>query len=195
MLALGLGISLAECAPVPTRVAPEYVPEAAVAPMPGAERIEVAVEANDLQADQYKVGSVTGAISLAGDRRITSTVDAKALVKSAVEKELASRGFQVKGGPLSVIIDLTEFNLEQVVTVSWFTADESHAEVAMHVQVRGPGAANAYSRLISGRSESSQGDDQAILNAALKAAILDLFHAPSFTAAIVTASGGRPSAT
>ena len=189
---MGLGISLAACAPVPTRVAPAYVPEASVATIPGADRVEVSVEVNDLRADQYKVGSVTGAISLAGDRHITSTVDAKALVKSAVEKELASRGFQVNGGPVSVTIDLTEFNLEHVVTASWFKADESRAEVVMHVQVRGPNDANAYSRLISGRSGSSPGSDQEILDSALKKAIVDLFHDPSFTAAIVTASGGRP---
>lgn len=190
----GLGISLAACAPGPIQVAPEYVPEASVAAMPGAARIDVSVDVNDLRADQNKVGSITGAISMAGERHITSTVDAKSLVKSAVEKELTSRGFLVKGGPVSVIIDLTEFNVEHVVTASWFQADESNAEVVMHVQVRGPNDANAYSRLISGRSgpsPSTPADDQEILDSALKTAIVNLFHDPSFTAAILTAGGGK----
>jgi len=182
---------LNSCLDIPREAVPEtvsltYTPVEIAKPVKGAGTIAVIV--NDFRADPQKVGNVTGTVLKAGKGVITTGADVKKVVQKAVETELGKLGFAIDATKATVVIDVTQFDLQHVVVSS--DDYQSQAKILMHAEVRGADQKVFYSQLVTGESYSSNGSDEQTLSLALNRAVGNLITDPKFIKAILTAEGG-----
>ena len=176
----------------PSSISPTYTPETPVDSVKGAGAVSVAVE--DLRADPGKVGSVTGLAIKAGNGVISTTVDVKQLVQTAIERELQDRGFTIDDGGARIAIAITEFDVQHFVTATLLSqGSTSHAAVMIHLTVTGASNKRRFSTLIFAQGESAEGNDQSALDQALAIAVHKLFADPHFIKAILAAERGPKS--
>jgi uncharacterized lipoprotein YajG len=180
------------CLDIPKEAAPEtvsltYTPVEIAKPVKGAGTVAVIV--NDLRADPQKVGNVTGTVLKAGKGVITTSGDVKEIVQKAVQTELVKLGFAAGTTSATVLIDVTQFDLQHVVVSS--DDYQSQAKILMHAEVRGADQKIFYSQLITGQSYSSNGSDEQTLSLALNRAVANLITDPEFVKAILTAEAGQ----
>ena len=171
---------------VPETVSVTYTPVEIAKPVKGAGTVAVIV--NDLRADPQQVGNITGTVKMAGKGVITSSGDVKEIVQKAVATELKELGFAAGTTSATVVIGVTQFDLEHVVVSS--DDYQSQAKILMHAEVRGAGQKIIYSQLVTGQSYSSNGSDEQTLSLALNRAVANLITDPKLVKAILTAEAG-----
>lgn len=166
-----------------------YVPQTGVSQIAGAGAVGVKVEVNDLRTTQKdRVGSIPGMFnSEAG--LILTTDNVPGLVKSAIETELASRGFNLGGSNVLVVAELSIFYHQYNDMVATGTGN-----VTMSVQVKRADGNAIYAKLVAGEyiaqglSAASGYDAQTTLDLALRDATAKLFSDQAFIDALFKAA-------
>jgi uncharacterized lipoprotein YajG len=137
---LAVAASLSACALAEDKETLAYVPNEAVAPVPGAQGVVLAVSAKDARVqftDRISTKKNGYGMEMA---RITSTNDVVELVRSSVERELKAEGFTIGQGGSTVAIELQNFYNNFRYSMTWTAA----AEVAFSVKVRTAAGALLY---------------------------------------------------
>jgi hypothetical protein len=154
-----------------------YTPEVNVTRVSGADRVSVNVEVKDVR--------LTKAINepSEGDSAVIATNDV-AIVKQAVEEELAHRGFKHSEHAVTVLVGLEKLYHDGL----------TKATSTLSVQVRKPNGTIVYSETITANAKNAfmplrETTFWTTLDRALQNSISELFADQSFIHAILKASG------
>jgi uncharacterized lipoprotein len=191
-LAASLLAGVSACATTEDVVAFNYAAQDS-APVAGAQNIRVTVTAADARTTNR--GRISTKINGYGMEMaaIRSEQEVAEIVRDAVGKELAERGYQIAtGGPqvnAAVETFYSDFNTGML-------AGKAKGDVAMTVTVADPGGRQLYSRRVAGTHtkaiQMASGKNAGeTLTLALRQAISELFSDPAFTAAL---AGSGPAA-
>jgi uncharacterized lipoprotein YajG len=178
---------LSGCALTQASVSLSYVPQTDVSKVAGAEKVSVAVEVSDVRAIKDKVGAKKNAYGM-DMASIVAQEDVPETVKKAIEVELENRGFHMAASNLTVVAELNKFYNDFKIG---FWAGDAIAEVTMNIQVKNAGGGIVFSKLITGEGTkpniqlASGSNAQVALDAALNAAVANLFQEPAFVASLV----------
>lgn len=162
-----------------------YLPQETPARIKGAEGVGVRVEVSDLRSNKAEVSKKGDEYEFLAP--ILAQNDVAKALKHAIESELKRRGFGVQGADIVVQVELSKF-------YNRFRADNSEAELFMHVQVRKPGDALLFSSIVRGEGiESGVGlrsgsNAKKALEAALRDGVQKLMVDVRFTDALLTAA-------
>lgn len=165
----------------------EYIPEAGISKVDGADLVEVSVKLTDVRTTKDKVSCKKNGygIEMAA---IISNDDVVALVANAIEDELRNRGFKVTEGSVHIGIELNKFYNDFKMG---FWSGSAASEVVMNVQVKKPDGNINYAKSITGLHTKkgiqlcSGKNAKMALEKALKDAISKLMHDSSFIAALL----------
>jgi len=164
----------------------EYIPEAGVSKVDGADFVEVSVKLTDVRTTKDKVSCKKNGFGMEM-AAIISKDDVTTLVANAIENELRNRGFKITEGSVQVDIELNKFyNDFKVGLVSGSTT----SEVIMTVRVKDLDGNINYAKCVTGLHTIGvmlfTGKNTKIsLEVALKDAVSKLMHDSSFIAALV----------
>jgi len=178
---------LSGCALTSATVPLSYVPQTDVSKVPGADKVDVAVEVSDIRTIKDKVGAKKNGYGMEM-AAIMAQEDVPETVQKAIEVELENRGFHLATNHLTVVAELSKFYNDFKIG---FFAGDAKAEVTMNVQVRNPSGNIVYSKLITGEGlnpniQLSSGKNAKIaLDAALNDAIANLFREQAFIDSLV----------
>ncbi len=179
----------------------EYIPEAGVSKVDGADFVEVSVKLTDVRTTKDKVScKKTGAgvplpppffvivTHYVDAGAIISNDDVTTLVANAIEDELRNRGFKITEGSVYVYIELNKFYNDFKVG-SW--SGSATSVVIMNVKVKRLDGNINYAKSITGLHTLggvmlfSGKNTKLSLEVALKDAVSKLMHDSSFIAALV----------
>ena len=164
----------------------EYIPEAGVSKVDGADFVEVSVKLTDVRTTKDRVSCKKNGYGMEM-AAIVSKDDVATLVANAIEGELRNRGFKITEGSVLVDIELNKFyNDFKVGLVSGSTT----SEVIMTVRVKDLDGNINYAKCVTGLHTIGvmlfTGKNTKIsLEVALKDAVSKLMHDSSFIAALV----------
>jgi len=180
---------LSGCAATRDYASLSYVPQTGVSQIAGAGAVAVTVEMNDLRTMQKdKVGSMPGIFG-SESGPILTTDDVAGLVKSAIETELASRGFNLGGSNVLVVAELSTFYHQYNDLAATGTGN-----VTLSVQVKRADGNMIYAKLVAGEYVAqgllfaSGCDAQMTLDLALRDAMSKLFSDQAFIDALLKAA-------
>ena len=182
----------AGCALTTDTVDLAYTSTTAATPIPGAERVTVAVQVMDgrtgnrQQVSSKKNGYGMEMAPILSGRAVSD------LVRDAITTELKHEGFQVGAGAVSVTADIVKFHND--FKMGFFSGD-AVAEVSLAIQVQDGSGHILYTRTLS--AEGTEGGVQLAtgpnakkaLEKALPAVMVRLVSDQAFTRALLTASG------
>ena len=173
---------LGGCALTKDYVSLSYVPQANVAKIDGADAVTVSLDVKDVRTIQDKVSAKKNGFGMEM-AAIIAKEDVARTVKSAIEAELANRGFRLGGGGVSVISELSKFYSDFKVG---FWSGDAVAEVTMNVQVKKADGSIGFSKLVTGAGGkenlqlASGSNAKVALDTALKDAVSKLFNDAAF---------------
>lgn len=189
---------LSGCALTTEQVELNYVQQAGVARIAGAENVSVNVQVTDQRLDKSKVSSKKNGYGMEM-APITAAEDVAVTVRKAIEKELQTRGFQL--GPEAALVriaaDLTRFYNDHK---TGFFAGDAVADLNMSIIVKSNSGALLYSRQIvaQGMEKNTQlasGNNAKIaLERALENGMKMLFEDRSFVSALVVSTEPKQTA-
>ena len=180
------------CAITKDYVSLAYVPQASVAKLDGAGAVSVNVAVTDSRTIKDKVSAKKNGYGMEM-AAIIAKEDVTETLKKAVEAELANRGFQVSGGGVAVIAELSKFYSD---FKTGFFSGSAVAELTMNVQVKKSDGSIAFSKLVTGEGgkenlQLASGSNAKIaLDSALKDAVAKLFVDTAFVEALL--KSGKP---
>ena len=143
---LVVAVGVGACALTEDKVAIDYLPPEAAAPVTGAAAVTLEVKGTD-ERQQYRdrIGTKKNGYGMEM-ARITATNDVVEVVRSGIERGLKAEGFGIGPGGLTVSIELQNFyNNYRVGLVS----AEAVAEVAFALKVRNAAGTLIYNRFYS----------------------------------------------
>jgi uncharacterized lipoprotein YajG len=181
LTAFGVGfvalILLSGC--VNTHIAITYTPQANVAPIPGAARVPVNVDVKDLRLTKAVADYAASGEYSESELTFFVTNDVAAVVKQAVEDELANRGFKHSENGVAVRIGLKKLYAH------------TRGTIILLIQVRQPDGTIVYSKSLTATAKGVLGSRSVVtsLNRAFQNEIAELFADRSFIDAIFKASG------
>ena len=170
----------------------EYIPEAGVSKVDGADFVEVSVKLTDMRTTKDKVSCKKNGYGMEM-AAIISNDDVTTLVANAIEDELRNRGFKITEGGVQVDIELNKFYNDFKVG-SW--SGSATSVVIMNVKVKRLDGNINYVKSITGLHTVKLSPLKTILlytgknakmtlEVALKDAVSKLMHDSSFIAALV----------
>lgn len=186
---LALVVLFTGCGLTTDKIGLRYTPRGAREKVAGAERIRVEVVMKDSRLDREKLGT-----KMSGMGGIAATNDVVELIKSAIESELAQRGFS-HGNTVVVHGDLINFANEFKMG---FWAGDSVAELHLEVQVKDQAGGTVFSKRVrtTGLEPNIQvaagHNAKAALEQALAKGIDELFQDPGFIPSLFKAAGESP---
>jgi len=164
----------------------EYIPEAGVSKVDGADFVEVSVKLTDVRTTKDRVSCKKNGYGMEM-AAIVSKDDVATLVANAIEGELRNRGFKITEGSVLVDIELNKFYNDFKVG---FVSGRAASEVIMNVQVKGLDGNINYAKSVTGLHTVgvmlfTGKNAKMSLEVALKDAVSKLMHDSSFIAALV----------
>jgi uncharacterized lipoprotein len=186
---LVLAALCAGCGLTTDKIGLRYTPRGAREQVAGAERIKVEVKMADSRLNREKLGT-----KMSGLGGIAATNDVVELIKSAIEGELAQRGF-IRGNSVVVYGDLINFSNEFKMG---FWAGDSVADLHLEVQVKVQAGNTVFTKRVrtSGLEPNIQvaagHNAKAALEQALAKGIEELFQDPGFIPSLFKAAGESP---
>jgi uncharacterized lipoprotein len=159
-----------------------YIPQANVSRINGAEAVAVGVEVIDSRTITDKVSVKKNGYGMEM-APIIATNDVPSLLKTALESELANRGFNCGGKRVSVVAGLTKFYSDFKVG---FWSGSAVAELTMEIKVKRADGTIAFSSLVVGEGvnpklQLASGDNARVaLEAALQNGLQKLFNDSAF---------------
>ncbi len=165
----------------------EYIPEAGVSKVDGADFVEVSVKLTDMRTTKDKVSCKKNGYGMEM-AAIISNDDVTTLVANAIEDELRNRGFKITEGSVQVDIELNKFYNDFKIG---FWTGSAASEVIMNVKVKRLDGNINYAKSITGLHTLggvmlfSGKNTKLSLEVALKDAVSKLMHDSSFIAALV----------
>jgi uncharacterized lipoprotein YajG len=189
--------SLAACALSEDKVPVDYLANAGVMPVAGAEAVTLTVTGADRRT-QYmdRIGTKKNGYGMEM-ARIVSTNDVVELVRGAVELELKAQGFAIGANGLSVTVELQNFyNNFRLGLVQ----GSAVADVALAVKVRNAAGALLYSQLYDATASNdvfmaSGTNAREALQKALAVATRKIVDDRALQAALLSARPAAPGAT
>jgi len=178
------GFVLAGCAFTTGHVDLAYQPTETAQKVATADSPPVTVQVVDRRSTQVVGQKINGFGMKTAD--IVSNNDVPAVIKSALDTELSSRGFASATGGDVVVANLD--NLQNQFKVGFFSGD-SIGTVQMEVIVKRPDGSIAYDRSITGQSKDwaeifTEENAEKQLNAAIQDAVKNLFNDSNFIDAL-----------
>jgi len=178
---------LSGCALTRASIPLSYVPQTDVSKVPGADKVDVAVEVCDVRTIKDKVGVKKNGYGMEM-AAIVSESDVPETVKKAIEVELENRGFHLATNNFTVLAELSKFYNDFKIG---FWAGDAKAEVTMNVEIKNPNGNILYSKMITGEGMNpniqlaSGSNAKVALDAALNDAVARLFQEPAFIESLV----------
>lgn len=166
-----------------------YIAQQGVAKVDGADKVTIAVNLSDVRSTKDKVSCKKNGFGMEM-AAIISKDDVASLVKSAIADELHNRGFNLNGGPVTVVIELTKFYNDFKMG---FWSGSAEAEVACNVQVKKSDGNINYAKTITGLNTQkgiqimSGKNSKVALEGALKDAVAKLMEDESFIKSLLQA--------
>jgi uncharacterized lipoprotein YajG len=192
---IGLGLILSfvlamlgsGCALTTDSVSLEYAsPFQNVAPVSGADKVNVSVKVTDVRAQKDRVSCKKNGYGMEM-AAIVSKTDVPAVVSNAITTELRKRGCQVNGGSTQVGVELTKFYNDFKIG---FWSGSAVSDVSLNVQVKKPDGNINYAKSIAGTCTKrgvmlcSGANAKLSLEEALGDAISKLMNDEAFTTAL-----------
>jgi len=136
------------CALTKAYIPLSYTAQTSVSKVAGADSVAVSVTVSDQRADKTSVGAKKNGYGMEM-APIIATNDVAALLKTAIETELTSRGFNPDASnAVAVVADLNTFRND---FKTGFWAGDAVAKVVMNVTIKNEGGVIVYSKLVSGQ--------------------------------------------
>ena len=173
---------LSGCAFTKDYVALSYAPQPDVSKIQGAEAVMINVEVSDLRSTKDRVSVKKNGYGMEM-APIIATNDVVALLKTAIQAELSSRGFNCEGKDVTVVAGLSKFYSDFKMG---FFSGSAAAEVALNVQIKNADGSIAFSNIVTGQGANPSlqimsGENAKIaLDAALKDAMSKLMADQNF---------------
>ncbi len=165
-------------------------PYQAVAPVAGAEAVNVSVEVTDARPEKDRVSCKKNGYGMEM-ARIVSRNEVATVVSDAITMELRNRGFKVDGGDTRVGIELCKFYNDFKIG---FWSGSAVSEVTLNVQVSKPDGNICFVKSVTGLYTkkgvviSSGANAEISLEGALRDAVSKLMSDAAFTAALLDAA-------
>lgn len=178
------------CALTKAHVSLSYVPQTNVAKVDGAEAVMVRVDVTDVRniKDKISVKKNGYGMEMAA---IIAKEDVATTVRTAIEAELANRGFRLGGDGISLVSELSKFYNDFKMG---FWSASAVAEVIMNVQIKKADGSVVFSKLVTGEGRkegmwvASGSNAKVTLDLALRDAVDKLFSDAVFIDAMLKAS-------
>jgi len=170
-----------------------YNPQTGVSPIAGAGEGKVKVEMIDSRSTVYKVSDYDAFPSTVTGILTATNNTASDAVRSAIETELASRGFSLAGGNVVVVVELSRF-YNTFKSGVW--SGTAVAQLNMNVQVKRADGNIVFTKLVAAEGitphiqRQSEKNAKIALDAALQDAMAKLFSDGTFADALLKA--GKP---
>jgi uncharacterized lipoprotein YajG len=186
-MAMGLTACLISNQPLPVSLT--YRPDSTVQSVTGAASTRVDVTVKDLRQDKSTLGDAN---TIAMSFPIITNDDLAQVLKSAVESELANRGFDLGAGGALAAIDLEGVAVDDHKTFNVDNINDVRAIVIIGAQVKPDNGKVLYSKVISGkiafessRNETFSSASERALDYALDEAVRNLMNDPEFIKALL----------
>ncbi|HWP59587.1 MAG TPA: YajG family lipoprotein [Candidatus Acidoferrales bacterium] len=177
------------CALTTDYVTLSYAPQTGINKIVGAEAIKVDVEVLDVRAIRDKVSAKKNGYGMEM-APIIAKEDVATTIATAIESELANRGFIPGAGSVRLLAELQKFYND---FKTGFWSGTAAAELIMNVQIKKSDGTIVYSRLVAGEGNipgiqlASGENARNALDAALKDAVAKLFDDGAFIQALFKA--------
>lgn len=176
------------CALTKSYIPLAYTAQTGVSKVAGADNVAVNVTISDQRADKSSVGAKKNGYGMEM-APIIATNDVATLLKSAIETELASRGFNP--GASKTVSVTAEINTFWNDFKNGFWSGDAVAQVILNITVKNEARTIVYAKLVSGQGinpsiQLASGENAKVaLEAALKDALDKLFGDYAFIDALV----------
>lgn len=184
--------AISACALTTDSIDIPYQPAAHASPVAGADSVTVSVAGSDGRTTyRDRVSSKKNGYGMEM-AAITASNDIPDTVRSAVEQELAARGYKI--GPKNVQVSVEVVKFYNDYKTGFFSGD-ANAEVAFNVKVARPDQSLVFSKYYSGSGTepnvqlANGSNARAALIVALRAAVASLVNDPDFLHAVTAARG------
>jgi len=181
---------LSGCALTKAHISLSYVPQTNVAKIDGADAVTVRLDVTDVRTIKDKVSVKKNGYGMEM-AAIIAKEDVAITVKTAIEAELANRGFRLGEGGISIISELSRFYNDFKIG---FASGSAVAEVIMNVQVKRADGSVGFSKLVAGEGRkegfllASGSNAKVALDSALRDAVDKLFGDAAFIDAMLKAA-------
>ena len=176
------------CALTKTYIPLSYTAQTSVSKVAGADSVAVNVSVSDQRTDKSSVGAKKNGYGMEM-APIIAMNDVAALLKSAIETELAGRGFNLGASKaVSVNAEISTFRND---FKTGFWSGDAVAQVVMNITVKNETGIIVYTKLVSGQGinpniQLASGENAKVaLEAALKDALDKMFGDYAFIEALV----------